>query len=53
VAAFDIGALAERIRRTGRGWLMPLGLAAPAINTALLSFAGPSAAATRLSAGTG
>jgi glycosyltransferase involved in cell wall biosynthesis len=53
VAAFDIGALAERIRRTGRGWLMPLGLAAPAINSALLGFAGPSGAATRLSAGSG
>ena len=53
LAAFDIGAPAERIRRTGRGWLMPLGLSAPAINTALLGFAGPSGAATRLSAAAG
>jgi GT2 family glycosyltransferase/glycosyltransferase involved in cell wall biosynthesis len=37
VAAFDIGAPAERIRRTGRGWLLPLGLPPAAINTALLS----------------
>jgi GT2 family glycosyltransferase/glycosyltransferase involved in cell wall biosynthesis len=53
VAAFDIGAPAERIRRTGRGWLMPLGLAAPAINTALLGFTARFDAATRLSAGGG
>lgn len=53
VAAFDIGAPAERIRRTGRGWVMPLGLAAPAVNTALLGFAGPFGTATRLSAGGG
>ena len=37
VAAFDIGAPAERIRRTGRGWLLPLGLSAPAVNNALLA----------------
>jgi len=37
VAAFDIGAPAERIRRTGRGFLLPLGLSAPAINNALLA----------------
>jgi glycosyltransferase involved in cell wall biosynthesis len=36
VAAFDIGAPAERIRRTGRGFLMPLGLSAPEINDTLL-----------------
>jgi glycosyltransferase involved in cell wall biosynthesis len=36
VAAFDIGAPAERIRRTGRGWLLPLGLPPAAVNTALL-----------------
>lgn len=36
VAAFDIGAPAERIRRAGRGWLLPLGLSASAINAALL-----------------
>ena len=34
VAAFDIGAPAERIRRTGRGFLLPLGLPAHAINNA-------------------
>lgn len=39
VAAFDIGAPAERIRRTGRGFLLPLGLAPPAINDALLNAA--------------
>jgi glycosyltransferase involved in cell wall biosynthesis len=37
VAAFDIGAPAERIRRTGRGWLLPLGMPPPAINNALLA----------------
>lgn len=36
-AAFDLGAPAERIRRTGRGWLLPLGLPAAAINNALLA----------------
>ncbi len=36
-AVFDIGAQAERIRTTGRGWLLPLGLPAPAINNALLA----------------
>lgn len=35
VAAFDIGAPAERIRRTGRGFLLPLGLPASAINDTL------------------
>jgi GT2 family glycosyltransferase/glycosyltransferase involved in cell wall biosynthesis len=40
VAAFDIGAQAERIRRTGRGFVLPLGLSAPAINNALLAAAG-------------
>lgn len=39
VAAFDIGAPAERIRRTGRGWLLPLGLPASAINNYLLNTA--------------
>ena len=34
-AAFDIGAPAERIRRTGRGILLPLGLSASAINNTL------------------
>ncbi len=37
VAAFDIGAPAERIQRTGRGFLLPLGLAAGAINNALVA----------------
>ena len=40
VAAFDIGAPAERIRRTRRGWLLPLGLTPPAINNALLALRG-------------
>ncbi len=39
VAAFDIGAPAERIRRTGRGILLPLGLPPPDINDALLNAA--------------
>ena len=37
VAAFDIGAQAERIRATGRGWLLPLGMPAHRLNDALLS----------------
>ena len=36
VVAFDIGAQAERIRRTGRGWLMPLGIQPSALNDKLL-----------------
>ncbi len=40
VAAFDIGAPAERIRRTGRGFLLPLGLPPHAINNALVAAAG-------------
>jgi hypothetical protein len=36
-AAFDIGAPAERIRSTGRGFLLPLGLSASAINNALVA----------------
>jgi glycosyltransferase involved in cell wall biosynthesis len=39
VAAFDIGAPAERISRTGRGFLMPLGLSPGMINDALLNAA--------------
>ena len=35
--AFDIGAPAERIRRTGRGIVLPLGLPPAAINNALLA----------------
>jgi GT2 family glycosyltransferase/glycosyltransferase involved in cell wall biosynthesis len=41
VAAFDIGAPAERIRRTGRGFTLPLGLRIPAINNALLAASAP------------
>jgi GT2 family glycosyltransferase len=40
VAAFDIGAPAERIRRTGRGFLLPLGLPPHAINNALIAAVG-------------
>jgi glycosyltransferase involved in cell wall biosynthesis len=40
VAAFDIGAPAERIRRTGRGLLLPLGLKPAGINNALVATAG-------------
>jgi glycosyltransferase involved in cell wall biosynthesis len=39
VAAFDIGAPAERIRRTGRGFLLPLHLTPAAINDTLLKAA--------------
>lgn len=35
-AAFDLGAPAERIRRTGRGWVLPLGLPPSALNDTLL-----------------
>ena len=37
VAVFDIGAPAERVRATGQGWVLPLGLASAAINNALLA----------------
>jgi len=37
VAAFDLGEQAGRIRRTGRGILLPLGLPATALNDALLA----------------
>lgn len=40
VAAFDIGAPAERIRRTGRGMLLPLGMPTRAINDTLLAVSG-------------
>ena len=39
VAAFDIGAPAERIRQTGRGFLFPLHLTPAAINDTLLKAA--------------
>jgi GT2 family glycosyltransferase/glycosyltransferase involved in cell wall biosynthesis len=37
VMAFDIGTPAERIRATGRGWILPLGLGPAAVNNALLA----------------
>ncbi len=37
VAVFDLGTPAERVRATGRGWVLPLGLAAGAVNNALLA----------------
>ena len=37
VLAFDIGTPAERIRRTGRGWLCPLGLTPQALNNWMLT----------------
>jgi GT2 family glycosyltransferase/glycosyltransferase involved in cell wall biosynthesis len=37
VAVFDIGAQAERVRRTHRGWVLPLGLPIAAVNNALLA----------------
>ena len=37
VAVFDIGAPCERVRATGHGWVLPLGLPAAAINNALLA----------------
>jgi glycosyltransferase involved in cell wall biosynthesis len=40
VVAFDIGAQAERIRATGRGLLLPLGLPPPGINDVLISTRG-------------
>ncbi len=44
VVAFDVGAPAERIRATGRGWLLPLGIPPSALNDALLRLAGTSPA---------
>ena len=40
VAAFDIGAQAERIKQTGRGFVIPLGLAPHEINNALMATTG-------------
>ncbi len=37
---FDIGAMAARVRATGGGKVLPLGLPAPAINNALIAAAG-------------
>lgn len=42
--AFDLGAPAERIRRTGRGWLLPLGLPVERVNDALVRLASATAA---------
>ncbi|CAH2599409.1 Glycosyltransferase [Rhodovastum atsumiense] len=39
VAVFDIGAQSERVRRTGRGWVLPFGLLPAAVNNALLAVA--------------
>jgi glycosyltransferase involved in cell wall biosynthesis len=36
-ALFDIGTPAERVRRVGRGWLLPLGLPASRVNEVLLN----------------
>jgi GT2 family glycosyltransferase/glycosyltransferase involved in cell wall biosynthesis len=36
-AAFDIGAVAERIRATGRGHILPLGISASQLNVILIS----------------
>ncbi len=40
VAAFDLGAPAERIKGSGRGFTLPLGLSSAAINNALLAASG-------------
>jgi len=40
VVAFDLGAQAERIRHTGGGVLLPLGLPPVSINSALLAASG-------------
>jgi GT2 family glycosyltransferase len=37
VAVFDIGAQAARVRQTGRGWVLPLGLPPGRVNDALLN----------------
>jgi glycosyltransferase involved in cell wall biosynthesis len=39
-AVFDIGAPAERVRRTGRGWRLPLNLPPASVNDALLRLQG-------------
>jgi GT2 family glycosyltransferase len=41
VLAFDIGAPAERIRRTGRGWVCPLGISAAVLNDRMLMVRSP------------
>ncbi|MEJ0045039.1 MAG: glycosyltransferase [Rhodospirillales bacterium] len=37
VAVFDIGTPAERVRRTGRGWVLPLNLPPARVNDVLLN----------------
>ena len=37
VVSFDLGAQAERIRATGRGWVLPLGLTPAALNNAFFN----------------
>ena len=37
VAVLDIGTPAERVRRTGRGWVLPLNLPAARVNDTLLN----------------
>jgi GT2 family glycosyltransferase len=39
-AVFDIGTPALRVRRTGRGWVLPLGLPPSRVNDALLNLQG-------------
>ena len=46
VAAFDLGAPAERIRATGRGWVLPLHLQPSGVNDVLLSCSLPTRAVT-------
>ncbi len=43
VAAFSIGAQAERVRESGRGFVVPLGLSADRINDMLLAYGQPAA----------
>ncbi len=45
-AVFDLGAQADRVRAGGRGWILPLGLGAGALNDALLRLA-PAAPASQ------
>jgi hypothetical protein len=40
-AVFDIGTPAERVRRTGRGWILPLGLPPARLNEVLLNLQAP------------
>ncbi|MGI4942446.1 MAG: glycosyltransferase [Janthinobacterium lividum] len=45
VVAFDLGAPTERIRATGRGWLLPLGWQSGTVNDALLQVRLPASCA--------